>query len=100
VLATAPVPALSTPGASSAPSIPWGESQPPPAPPAPFSPFWAAVPVPRTVYSADQAGLPIGGLQPGIWYAVVANHASGGYIVQLPTGGHGVLVETADLIRG
>jgi hypothetical protein len=65
-----------------------------------FSPFWAAVPTSRTVYNPDQSGSPVGYVQPGTWYAVVAQHASGGLVVQLPTGGHGVLVETDDLIRG
>jgi hypothetical protein len=52
------------------------------------------------VYNPDQSGSPVGYVQPGTWYAVVAQHASGGLVVQLPTGGHGVLVETDDLIRG
>jgi hypothetical protein len=83
----------------------WGESQPtPPAPqqpspPTPFSPFWAAVPTPRPVYQPEN-GSALGMLQPGTWYAVVGQHGSGGYLVQLPNGATAVLTETGSLIRG
>ncbi len=111
-----PTPAWSSPSWSQGPGQP-GQTQSDPSPPAPawgersepqvttptpapFAPFWAAVPSPRTVYHAQNPSAPVATLQPGTWYAMVASHASGGFVVQLPEGSHAVLVEITDLIRG
>jgi hypothetical protein len=96
-------PVISNPGTSDPVTQTIAAAVPPPAPAppatAPFTPFWAAVPTPRPIYSLDSPAVTVATLQPGTWYAAVAAH-SHGITVQLPTGETGVLVEVADLFRG
>ncbi|HLH99882.1 MAG TPA: hypothetical protein VKV06_03785 [Acidimicrobiales bacterium] len=64
-----------------------------------FSPFWGAVPTPRTVFHPDNRQSPVGVVQPGAWYAVVAEQPGGALLVQMPDGSHALLTDTNDLIR-
>lgn len=64
-----------------------------------FSPFWGAVPTPRTVFHPDNCQSPVGVMQPGAWYAVVAQQPGGALLVQMPDGSHALLTDTNDLIR-
>ncbi|WP_371671858.1 DUF5336 domain-containing protein [Streptomyces sp. NBC_00289] len=71
-----------------------------PQPPAPeFSPFWFAVPVPRTLVAEDGSSSPIAELAPGTWYLAVEQRGQA-LVAQTQDGRRGVLQDTTGIQRG